>query len=64
MSCADNNSSYEEAAAGETYVITDARAHTYLVHDALADAVATIIDPGRNVHEVKLQQKSKVIYSN
>ncbi|KAJ8707355.1 hypothetical protein PYW08_010607 [Mythimna loreyi] len=51
VSCADNNSSYEEAAAGETYVITDTRAHSYLVHDALADAVATIIDPGRNVHE-------------
>ncbi|CAH1643863.1 unnamed protein product [Spodoptera littoralis] len=51
VSCADNNSSYEEATAGETYVITDTRAHTYLVHDALADAVATIIDPGRTSHE-------------
>ncbi|CAH0697527.1 unnamed protein product [Spodoptera exigua] len=52
VSCADNNSSYEEATAGETYVITDTRAHTYLVHDALADAVATIIDPGRTSQEI------------
>lgn len=59
VSMADNNSVYDEAGVGggggvagngnggDTYVITGARAHTYLVHDALADAVATIIDPAR-----------------
>ncbi|KAH9628923.1 hypothetical protein HF086_006292 [Spodoptera exigua] len=63
VSCADNNSSYEEATAGETYVITDTRAHTYLVHDALADAVATIIDPGRTSQEINYPDLSGPVLS-
>lgn len=51
LSCLDNNSSYEEASSGpgaETYVITDSRARSYLVTDALSDMVATIIEPARS----------------
>lgn len=47
LSCADNNSSYEEASCApqtDTYVITPARARTYLVLDALHDRVSTILE--------------------
>ncbi|CAB3232975.1 unnamed protein product [Arctia plantaginis] len=67
VSMADNNSMYEEGATtvggcgGETYVITDARAHTYLVHDALADVVATIIDPNRSPAQTAASKSEEAV---